>query len=277
LSFRPNKPFRTIIDDLGLSTGLQLCLDAGDIQSYDGTSQTWVDRGQGNDFFRGTTSGAEASDPTFNGVAGALTENEYFSFDGGDFFRYTTTNPNWIQSFHKGGATFTIAMWVRLPSIGSGLSGEIFSNLRDGAGVFGTGILLAKTIAGNFQFLVYNAGVIVKNTSVSLTSFDNKWFFFGLSLNEADAVSGRIFIVDRNVLIGSGTYTAPASVDATATTEIGAGGNGFFPLESGDQMAAFMVWNRALSATELQSIYQYPGVSFSTEDSPRTVKRVVGY
>ena len=37
------------IAGLGLGTNLQLCLDAGDIASYDGTSQIWNDRSGGDD------------------------------------------------------------------------------------------------------------------------------------------------------------------------------------------------------------------------------------
>jgi hypothetical protein len=277
LSFRSKVPFRKIIDDLGLSTGLQICLDAGDIQSYDGSSQTWFDRGQGNNFFLGTTSGIDGFEPTFNGTAGALTENEYFSSGGGAFFNFNTTNPDWIENFHKAGATLTVAMWVRIPSIGSATENGLFGNARNGGGGLGTGFSLFKSTTDLFQFVVHNAGVVVKNIGVSLVNFDDEWVFFGLSINETDAVTGRIFIVNRNILVGSGTYTLPSSANATGPVQIGAEGFGFFPLGSGDSVASLMVWNRALSADELQSIYQYPGVSFSTEDSPRTVNRVVGY
>ena len=112
MAFRPNKSFRSIIDDLGLSTGLQLCLDAGDLASYPGSGQKWLDQAQRYDFFLGATSGAAADDPTFNGVAGDLKDSTYWALDGTQFFRYDTTNETWMQNLHKNGATYTFVGWV---------------------------------------------------------------------------------------------------------------------------------------------------------------------
>lgn len=68
------------LSNLGLLTNLKLCLDAGDLNSYDGSSQTWKDlSGNGTDFYRGATSGSEASDPTFNPVGNGGTYQDYFS------------------------------------------------------------------------------------------------------------------------------------------------------------------------------------------------------
>lgn len=102
---------------LGLTSSLQLCLDAGDAESYDGTSQKWLDRsGGGYDFFRGTDGTAQATDPTFNGTAGKLSSGEYFSGDGADYFTYDTTIETWMQNLGKTGQSVTVFGHIRIPS-----------------------------------------------------------------------------------------------------------------------------------------------------------------
>jgi hypothetical protein len=274
LSFRPNKPFRAIIDDLELSTGLQLCLDAGDIQSYDGSSQTWIDRGQGNNFFLGTTSGAEASDPTFNGVAGTLTENEYFSLDGGDVCTIASgTNPDWLETFHKDNATLTVICYVKFGSLGTSVG--IVGNT--GLNTTGTGFYLGKTAANLLTGVFLNAGVVVLQGSISPAIETNVWYFCAVSLDENNSSTGFKLQLNSSLGQGNGTFVLPSSSNAFFPIQVASRGNADSPLPSGSQVGAVMVWNRALSAPELRSLYQYPGVSFSTEDSLRTVKRVVGY
>ena len=81
-----------ILTSNSLTTNLKLCLDAGDINSYSGSGQKWLDRsGLGHDFFLGVDGSANTDDPTFNGSPGNASSNEYFSVDGGDFFRYDST------------------------------------------------------------------------------------------------------------------------------------------------------------------------------------------
>ena len=87
-----------LLQQLQLTTNLNLCVDAGDISSYDGSSQTWTDRAAGNNLFRGTTSGSEAENPTFVGTAG--TPTAYFSFDGGDYF-ISSTSPTYANGWSK--------------------------------------------------------------------------------------------------------------------------------------------------------------------------------
>lgn len=104
------------IVEAGLTTNLKLVLDAGDSQSYDGTSQKWLDRSGGYDFFLGTNGTVQSADPTFNGTAGRLTASEFFSVDGGDYFSYDTTIESWMQAIGKSGGVFTILALIYIPS-----------------------------------------------------------------------------------------------------------------------------------------------------------------
>jgi len=101
----------TLIDAIttaGLTSGLQLALDAGDTNSYSGSGQSWLDTsGNGYDFFRGITGGANSDDPTFNGTSGGISINEYWSFDGDDFFIYDSANETWMNNLHKNNAQWS--------------------------------------------------------------------------------------------------------------------------------------------------------------------------
>ena len=115
--------FYNDIDQAGLLTDLELCLDAGAASSYT-SGQKWLDMsGNGYDFFLGSE-GASAStgdEPTFTGSAGGLSDSEYFVMDGGDFFSYDTgTLESWMTDMYKDNATWTVLMWTYGPAGGDG-------------------------------------------------------------------------------------------------------------------------------------------------------------
>lgn len=106
---------REVIDSLGLTTNLKLVLDAGDVESWPGNGQKWLDRsGGGYDFFLGADGTASATDPTFNGNVGNQ-RTEYFSADGGDYFTYDSANETWMKSLGKAGSHSFVAV-VYVPS-----------------------------------------------------------------------------------------------------------------------------------------------------------------
>src|SRR5690349_1915490 len=109
-----NTKFLTVIQQLGLTTGLKLCLDAGDSASVAvGSQAKWLDvAGNGYDFYRGSSAAGDAAEPTFNGTPGNLSASEYFSSDGGDNFTYDSANESWMDNLHKDGAKFTICCWI---------------------------------------------------------------------------------------------------------------------------------------------------------------------
>jgi hypothetical protein len=119
--FRPRVPFVDVIRRLNLDSGLKLCLDAGDANSYS-SGQKWLDvSGNSYDFFLGDDATSESDDPTFNGSAGGLSTSEYFSFDGadganGDHFTYDSVSESWIDNLHKDNVKLTIITWIYLAS-----------------------------------------------------------------------------------------------------------------------------------------------------------------
>lgn len=274
MAFRTNKKLITALGELGLLTNLKLCLDAGDASSYT-SGQSWLDvSGNGSDFFVGATVGAEGSDPTFNGVAGSLTPNEYWSFDGGDYFRYDSANETWMTNMHKDSAAFTLVTWTYINALGTanGLAGT------RGASAGNTGVIFFKAADETLNLFVNNAGVSVANHGTSLGAIAKVgWNFFACSIDETDAATGAKFNVNGVSESYDGTYTAPSAGAASFTMEIAARGNANTPMQNLDRMGAFMAWDRALSSAELMSIYQYPYVTYSGVGGPRHRVSMEGY
>jgi hypothetical protein len=244
--------FIDIIVALGLSANLRLCLDAGDADSYT-SGQSWLDRsGNGYDFFRGATNSATTDDPAFNGSAGGLSASEYFSFDGGDYFRYDTTNETWMQNLHKNNAAWTWCAWVRITNTATVRS---FFGSNGGAQTTGTGVHIVANASENLSVRCVNSNSLVLQADSTLAIPTAQWTFAGISFNEAAGAGGSFFYCDGTGETFDGTYSSPSSGNASQTFEIGARGNGNGPLASGERMAGFMMWDAALSQANLTAIY----------------------
>lgn len=245
---------REAVNALGLTSGLQLCLDASDVNSYTGAGQSWLDTsGNGYDFFRGTTSGADSTDPTFNGSAGGQSLSEYWSFDGGDRFTYDSANETWMNNLHKNSATFTFAFWVRLASLGSTQSLVATMNATTEIGiniyVHTTGEFAIDVAAGDGNDEMTDS--VVSDATVSAGA----WTFLALS---GDEPSGN-WITQVNgtqKTQTSITYSGPSSSAADRAMSLGARGGGTFPFLSGGRMASAVAWSSARTAAELDSLYQ---------------------
>lgn len=243
-----------VIQTAGLTANLQLCLDAGDPASYT-SGQSWLDRsGNGYDFFLGATSGAEASDPTLTGTAGV--RDSYWAFDGGDFFRYDTTNETWMQNIHKDNAVFTIlSLYYRSTSASADMSTG-----TSGSGALATGFMFGNN--GAIQYLlVQNAGANVLTVTGDTSISEDAYHMIAVSLTEATGAGGGFYYLDGayNQVSASdtftSTYSSPSAGSASFTMEVAACGSGGNPFESGDRLSAVAVWSSALTKAQLDVIW----------------------
>jgi hypothetical protein len=246
-----NQTLYQIIDGLGLTTNLKLCLDSGDSASYDPAVQTdkWLDTsGNGFDFFRGTGTGSDAADPTFNGTAGGLSSSEYFSYDGGDFFNYDTTNETWMNNLHKNNAIFSIFSVVYRPG---GNTNNILlttrANSTTSVGIdlylFATNVIRLRQGNGTTIQTVNSGGVLPTSSFVSV----------GFSYNEATPILRRN--INGTSSSATPSYTSPSASNAGATTCIGALG-GSIPSNNGNYISCIAVWEgTALTAQNLTDLY----------------------
>ena len=250
-----------IITALGLQSNLKLCLDAGDLVSYSGSGQSWLDRsGGGYDWFRGADGSATATDPTFNGTAGGLSLSEYWSFDGGDYFTYDTTNEAWMSNIHKDNAAFTM-LFIMYPIAGTS-NQRVWSNTNTSSEV---GSELLITSSETLQFYTTNGSggyPINKTTDGSVSG--SAWQFIAVSLNEATGAGGGFFWRNGAYMQVSSadtfdsTANTPSSSAATYTTKIGTDGNvansGFF--NNGTRLAGVAIWEGTrLTKANLDDLY----------------------
>jgi hypothetical protein len=260
-----NRTLLQRLTDEKLLTNLKLCLDAGDSASYSGTGQSWLDTsGNGHDFFRGTTSGSQASDPTFNGTAGARTAANYWLFDGGDIFTYYTTNETWMQNLHKNNAAFSFAAWMY--AVDSAINHGVFATAQDDTTE--TGVVAYLNDNGtnlNINFIVRNAGAAVLSVGTlgevgggALTS--GAWNYVSMSLNEATGAGGILWNCNGTAIaeVEDSTYSSPATGSASQTMTLGTGGGSAgSPMPSGSRYAMLAMWEgTALTAQQLDNIFQ---------------------
>lgn len=240
-----------ILQSLGLTTNLQVCLDAGDINSYSGTGQTWNDTsGNGYNFNRGTTTSSETSDPTFNGAAGHESSSEYFSVDGGDWFTIGQTNPTWVQQMHKAGGKFTVVEWAFANSVSATKFYAGFGDANTGAGiVFGSDFVTGLGLELTVLTATTNVLDIISTAKIN----NNAWNMVGVAV-DASAPS-ETFVINGATEAHSTSYSSPSSSSAGFPLQIGAVGNNSGADTSGNRFGMVAVWDRALSAAELSSLY----------------------
>ncbi len=174
-----NVPFYGAIVSLGLTTGLQFCVDAGDILSITSASPTkWLDRsGNGYDFNFGSGSGSDAADPTFTGTPGGNSSSEYLALDGGDYLTYDTTNETFMDALHKNSALFAWACWYYRTTAGRFFLGTHSTDAGIGIGIGGNGGTTPRVLVGN--------GSSSQNFDSSLLLTENAWNFHAGRLDEA--------------------------------------------------------------------------------------------
>jgi hypothetical protein len=242
-----------LLIDMGLTNNLELCLDAADSSSYSGSGQTWNDvSGNGHNFFRGSTSSSQSSDPTFNGSAGGRSSSEYWSFDGGDFFKYSTTNEDWMNRLHKNNATFTLICWIYLKD--STVNQHLFIDFDN----VDTDVGMQVSIAfeqNQIGFFVANSGTVYTNGSSSEGLFltEDAWNFVGISVDEAGG--SLLWHVNGSGGSESVTYTNPSTSNASDTVTI-SGDESIF-LTSGTRIAQYAIWEGvALTAGNMVEIFQ---------------------
>lgn len=240
-----------IINELGLETGLGPCLDAGDLASYDGTSQSWVTRSPNpGSFYRGSGSGSDGADPTFVGTAGE--PDAYFQFDGADYFSETSTLQIWGDTAHQNNGSITVLAVVYATTASAvralwATQGNVGSN---------SGVALELGLTGTTVFLRRSYTTTLKlNEPVSSDSYvENSWNLVAASFDEASATGATQ--VNANSESHSSLQTSTDTDACSYPNNIGRYGDGNRIMHNGDRIMCLAGWGGvALSAANLNSIY----------------------
>ncbi len=244
-----------IIKERGLLTNLRICLDAGDIASYDGSSQTWVDRSSNAySFFRGATSGAAADDPTFNGSAGG--RRSYFSVDGDDIFRLNQSNPAAVNDIHKDNAAFTLFALMY-----PGSTAQVTLSGTNATSSASTGFWWYRSSSNIPTFVITKSvsGTPALSVTATTAMTASTWNAIAVSINEAGS-SGFFWQNGAyNQVSASDTFNAayatPSAGAASQTMGIFDAGSGSTPAASGDRIACFALFGEALTKAQLDGIW----------------------
>jgi hypothetical protein len=228
-------------------------VDAGDTNSYPGTGQTLADlSGNANDFWLGSTSAVEASDPTWHGSANGLSANEYFQHDGGDWCRSKAANPAAIDALHKANAVFTILALID-PTYAAAVQG-----ICGTGGALGTdiGFRFTLTATGLLNLQVANGAggtVISVGGGAGLVPANGIVNFIAMSIDVPNNKS--IWQANDQQLLSTATYTAPSAAASTQLLEIGARGGGSAPAINGTKIFACSIVGAAATSGQLHEMF----------------------
>jgi hypothetical protein len=216
----------TVIDTTPIvSSGLQLYLDADNPASYPGTGTTWFDlSGQGNDV--AMQNSGSISYTSSGGGYFTLVSNGYFN-------RATTTG------IPTGTSAYTMSAWVQL---GSGWGGQ---------GIIGIGSSITTNQTNQFRTIGTNA---LTNywygndlTATSSLSPTTQWFN---AVAQWDGTTRKIWVNGTQIASAVATgLNVSSSLLQVGATNVG----GSEPL--GGRIGQALVYNRALTSTEIQQNY----------------------
>lgn len=241
-----SRRLRGIINNVGLSAQPAFVLDAGDLASYDGSSQTWTDAtGNGNNYFRGADGTAEATDPTFNGSAGDISDATYFSLDGGDFFRPTavhTFSDNWHKD--SGAVTFIIVGQFQ-----AGAASQLIFTTMNGTND-GVELIMLSTEIMRFQHALTNT----TNETISATAVvPTGSGIHMLSVRYSEASLSVEFGIDL-------TFESFAA-GASTNTDAPGGTCNFFnaaaPMIAGTRVHGMAAWSADIGQAGVSNIYKH--------------------
>lgn len=254
----------SVLDYLGLTTGLKVSLDAGDSTSYS-SGQTWYDTsGNDEDFYFGTDGTVQSSDPTFNGVAGDLSINEYMSTDGADTFKMVNALPAWLNTIHKDNAAYSIVMFYYAMS--SAGEQSILSNY----GVIDADDGWAFRLNNNYpNIYVSKSGSATLNKTGDTTANANAWNMMGVSVDEATGAGGGFHYLNGsyNQVSASNTFNATYSSPSTNSSDqlrMFQNTDTGHKCVSGSRLAILGIWQgTVLTKANMDSIWTELGGRFS--------------
>jgi len=245
-----NKNLYQMIQAIGGTSNLRLCLDAGASNSYDGTSQYWYDlSGNNENFILGNNTNVNSYDPTFHGTAGGLSSSEYFSFDGGDRFT-SATSSSILNNTLTLNSSFTLCTVMYFSTAGTSSSD-----------------FLAHATDSYRQYWYYNAGYGGAAFDGTFTFKDSgdwgkaglftygSWHVLIHRMDLTTAINGSFANGSWKAYVnGVLTEVYPSNLDYYPSGSAGVL-NLCTAVPNGTLLAGVALWDRGLSTTEMASLY----------------------
>ena len=225
-----------------VTNGLVFCVNAADKISYAGSGTTWKDISTSN------VSGASClvGGPTFNSANGGyITTGAYNS---GKYFTWGTgiTPVNFTSS------NFTISFVFKPNSdmFSGGQMGILGYGRENTSGYY---MMISKIASNKISFFTSQSGAIQSTTSSDFSGYSGKWVFFTIVRNGS---SIKLYANNVDITETAGTHTNPVSNTTIALTlGICTQSSGALSFSAYADYASFIIYNRALSASELTQNY----------------------
>lgn len=247
-----------------ITDGLQLHLDAGAILSVPNVAgyQVWLDLSGNNfHFVRGTGTTAEANDPTFNGTPGGMSANEYWLFDGNDFFdAQAAFSGSILRTMGRRDQPFTIEnyWWFADPTTDVQLIGT--GNATSNPNQNGLYWEWAGVATSRVGFRVTSGGTSLTGSATNGAA-TGTWYQTAIT-GQMNGSTG--YFVQNGVQ--NGTFSANTgwtSGDSSVACSIGRRRlDAAFRPPNGTRVAIIRVYNRALTVDELARNFQVTRARF---------------
>lgn len=235
-------------------SGVVFELDARKSDSYDGTSDTWLNltaspadsESQSDyDFYLGTGAGADTADPSFVGTAGD--SGAYFENDGGDKFTIAGGNTTFLEALHKttGGTDFTLIV-----EFFKGPENDLVTLLETRAS--GTGILFGMAGGGNDKYLAAQEGTSQQNFVTSVNPDDSAW---NTAIFSFDSSASTLRVWNNSSTIAQeGTWTFDTTTAAAQNAAML-----FENSANGSRLRHVSMTNTFIDASDAATIISYLG------------------
>lgn len=245
----------TYIQKNALTTNLNVALDAGDRRSaQSATEQIWYDvSGSGNNYYRGASGTAGSGDPDLSGGVGVFGSTYYYCPDSASFLEYFTAvgTPTFANDWHKNNGAFTI-LCIFMPVASATSDRTLFNNAGGVSGNYGVTFYLGTDLRPN---LIYTHNTIGsrRTDTFSTAVTQNVWNYVAVSYNEATTTA--FARVNGTTTASVTTLASTATTNPDGTYALGRDQVGTSSYLLNDRIAAYAMWSRALSGSELASLY----------------------
>lgn len=267
----------------GKTSGLKLCLDAGDADSYPGSGETFFDVSGNNDDAWLGDDGDGSNNPTFNpeGAAGGRSCREYFTLGGAGYFQLKSGLPAWANTLHKDAVHLALFAGFYMPETPGSMN--LCSTTSGTSADVGFGFEVVDTGAvGTVWVMGAHGGSSVPfGAEAPALVIPGAWNFVGAYIDEANtngfmwtngtALTDKVthgstvtnYSPDEPDFNGEGNYQSPSASSATGPFVIGArsigGASPSAPSvfsAAGSRLSTFAAWTgAAIAAADFDAIY----------------------
>lgn len=242
-----------------VSPSLRVCLDFGDDDCYSsGQTVNNLAPDDATDFWRGNDANSDNTDPTFNGVAGNMSANEYFSF-ANDWFQRKSAHDTALNAMHKDAAKWGAFVVIQhdLQPNPKGIFGD--ADNTTGVGNPGVAWWFSGGSSPKLTVTAMSETTLMLNKASDASLPGATWMALAVSIDDP-ANSGFLWRDGGYLQVGSQNtfacqYPAPPTTPANFALQIGSVADGNASLD-GHFMAAFMLWSGvAPSKSQLDVLY----------------------